>query len=71
MTGLADDDEDITGLRGFEVSGTPTTGIRIWCIRCERWFVEWTSRQLYPRMAEMVTECEDHVRENHVSKETQ
>lgn len=51
-------DEDIAGLRGFEVSGTPTTGVMIFCIRCEHWFAEWTSRQPYPRLAEMVQAAE-------------
>ena len=53
-------DEDIAGLRGFEVSGTPTTGVMMFCIHCAHWFAEWTSRQPYPRLAEMVQEAEQH-----------
>lgn len=55
------DDEAIAGLRGFEVGGTITTGVRIYCMRCHQWFAEWSSRDLYPRMAEMVEACEAHV----------
>lgn len=53
-------DEDIAGLRGFEVGGTITTGVRIYCMRCGDWFAEWSSRELYPRLAEMVQEAEQH-----------
>lgn len=54
-------DEDFAGLRGYEVGGTVTGGIRIFCINCTEWFAEWSSRQKYPRVAELAEACEQHV----------
>lgn len=59
------DDEDIAGLRGFEVGGTITKGVRIFCIHCEQWIAEWSSREKFPRMAEMVDACENHALNEH------
>jgi hypothetical protein len=57
--------DDFVGLRGFEVGGTITTGVRIYCIHCEQSIAEWSSRDKYPRVAEMVEACENHALNEH------
>ena len=44
----------------FEVSGTITTGVMVWCMGCETWFAEWTSRELYPTVRQIIDACIAH-----------
>lgn len=53
-------DKDIAGLRSFEVAATITGGIRLYCIRCEQWFAEWSSLVKYPRVGELAKVSEQH-----------
>lgn len=53
-------DEDLAGLRRFEVAATITGGIRLFCISCGDWFAEWSSLQKYPRVAELANVSEQH-----------
>jgi hypothetical protein len=48
------------GLTDFEVSGTITTGVMVWCPDCATWFAEWSSRQLYPNVQQIVDACAAH-----------
>lgn len=57
---MSDQDSDLAGLRRFEVGSTVTGGIRVFCITCSEWLAEWSSRQEYPRVADLVEASEQH-----------
>ncbi len=44
----------------YEVSGTVTTGVRIYCPDCREWFAEWSSREKFPTVAVIIETCMDH-----------
>jgi hypothetical protein len=47
-------------LSDYEVSGTITTGVMVWCPECETWFAEWTSRAKYPNVQQIIDACQGH-----------
>lgn len=49
-------------LRAYEVGGTVTQGVQIYCSYCSSWFADWTSRDPYPSLRALMSVAEEHER---------